>query len=118
MRNKLLFITMLFGLILIPKEVLAASLGLSCPSSVTVGENITCTLTANHETISGVKGSLSFSARTLHTVEIQIHKRQICRATDGAYHTKPQCKRFSRVCNSKRSDNNRLFHLGRNEPRA
>ena len=68
MKKKLLFITMLFGLILIPKGVLAASLGLSCPSSVTVGENITCTLTAYHETISGVKGSLSFSGMSYQSV--------------------------------------------------
>lgn len=68
MKKKLLFLTMLFGLILIPKEVLAASLGLSCPTSVTVGENITCTLTASHETISGVKGSLSFSGMSYQNV--------------------------------------------------
>lgn len=68
MKKKLLFLTILFGLILIPKEVLAASLGLSCPSSVTVGENITCTLTANHETISGVKGSISFSGMSYQSV--------------------------------------------------
>ena len=68
MKKKLLFITMLFGLILIPKAVLAASLGLNCPSSVIAGENITCTLTASHESISGVKGSISYSGMSYQSV--------------------------------------------------
>lgn len=68
MKKKILFLICLFGLIVIPKGVLAASLGLSCPSSVTVGENITCTLTANHETISGVKGSISFTGMSYQSV--------------------------------------------------
>ena len=68
MKKKILYIIILIGLILLPNKAFAASLGLSCPSSVTVGENIECTLTASHETISGVKGSISFSGMNFHSV--------------------------------------------------
>lgn len=68
MKKKILYIIILIGLILLPNKAFAASLGLSCASSVTVGENIECTLTASHETISGVKGSISFSGMNFHSV--------------------------------------------------
>ena len=63
--KKTILLIILSGLILIPKDILAASITINCPSSVTVGDNIECTVTANHTTISGVKGSVSFSGMNI-----------------------------------------------------
>lgn len=60
MKNKIIKIIVTLGIIL-PINVLAANVGVSCPSSVTVGDNITCSLNAYNSTLSAAKGSVSYS---------------------------------------------------------
>src|SRR5574344_17814 len=46
---------------LIPISVKAASIGISCPSSVTAGEVINCSLTAYHESLSALSAGVTYS---------------------------------------------------------
>ena len=60
MKRYLRFITILLILI-IPSNIFAASINIECPFSIEVGNEIICTVTANHESMAGLRASISYS---------------------------------------------------------
>ena len=54
-------ILLIIAILCLPNKVFAASVGVNCPSSVTVGDTITCTVTGYHTSLSGLKAGVSYS---------------------------------------------------------
>ena len=61
MKKKFIYIFITIIMMCIYSNVDASSLGVSCPSSVYVGDKVTCTITAYNSSLSGVDASVSYS---------------------------------------------------------
>jgi len=59
--KRILKVLLLIMMVYLPLKVNAASIAISCPESVTVGETFTCTVTGHHNSLAGLKSSINYA---------------------------------------------------------